>query len=169
VNDVYSDIKILRAESAQYDEAIERAKELEQLRGQLSKTLESFSDADLEKLEHFLPKNIDTVRIVLDVDGIADRNSIRLNNLRVTDTGLTAKPNANATRGVAAQAGKQNYNTVEVSFNFSTSYSHGVDFIEDLQRSLRLLDTASITVKPDGENSNNYNFDMKMQTYWIDR
>jgi Tfp pilus assembly protein PilO len=171
VTGLYADVKQLRAESAEYDVAIEKARELETVRAQLAKTLESFSPTDLERLDHFLPKNLDTVRIILDVDGIADKNGVRLNGLKVGEPVVAQKA---APKGAAATAGnvgsgKVTHSAVDVTFNFTATYPKGVSFIQDLQRSLRLLDVVSLKINPSQEASGTYNFDVKLQTYWLSR
>ncbi len=170
VNPLFSEVKQLRVESKEYDEALAMAEELEQIRGDLAKTLEGFSPNDLERLEHFLPRSLDTVRIILDVDGIADKNSIRLNDLKVTDpTPVSAQRPTAARVGAATTAVKGGHNTVGVSFGFNSTYSQGLRFVQDLQKSLRLLDTVSLTVRPAQDSKTNYDFQMTMQTYWINR
>lgn len=184
VNPLYTDVKQLRVEASQYDEALKKAAELETVRADLAKTLDSFSPNDLERLDHFLPRNLDTVRIILDVDGIADRNGVRLNGLKVGDPVVTQKAStkaAAANAGAASAtsgAGKATYNSVDVTFNFSANYAKGISFIQDLQRSLRLLDTVGLKINSASDSSGSgsstggngtYSFDVTLQTYWINR
>ncbi|HLP43965.1 MAG TPA: hypothetical protein VK145_01685, partial [Candidatus Nanoarchaeia archaeon] len=83
VKPIYSEVSALRAQGKEYDEALEMAKELDTLRDDLSKKLDSFSDADLNRLDRFLPRKLDTVRIVLDIDGIGIRNGLNLSDIKV--------------------------------------------------------------------------------------
>lgn len=162
VRPLYSEIKGLRAEAKQYDEALKMADELKEIRVDLAHTLASFPKADLERLDHFLPRRLDTVRIILDIDGIGLRNGIRLNDMKVS------VPSQETGKVGAVQSGS-NSSVIDISFSFSATYVQGVQFIQDLQRSLRLLDAVSLSVKPSQNNPVFNDFDMSLQTYWINR
>jgi len=163
INPLYTDVKILRAESKQYDEALRIADQLEDLRTSLSSTLESFSDADLARLDHFLPSNLDTVRIVLDLDGMAARNGLKLTNL------LVGAGTTKAGTATTPAAGKSAYESVDVSFSFTSTYPQGVKFIEDVEKSLRLLDSAGVKVKPSANSSSLYDFSLSLKAFWMNR
>lgn len=162
INPLYSEVKLLRAESDQYNEALRTAKELEEIRSALSDKLESFPAADLGRLDHFLPRRLDTVRIILDLDGIAARNGVRIEGMTVAET------SEKASSGVPGSS----YSTIDVGFSFSATYPQGVLFIEDLQRSLRLIDVTGLTVRPSTKTAVSsvfYDFNLDLQTYWINR
>ncbi len=162
IKPLYSEVKGLRAEAKQYDEALKMADELKEIRVDLAHTLAGFPKADLERLDHFLPRRLDTVRIILDVNSIGLRNGVRLNGMKVSVPSLE-------TGKVSAGQSGSNYSTIDISFSFSATYVQGVQFIQDLQRSLRLLDSTSLSVKPSPNNPVFYDFDMTLQTYWINR
>jgi len=69
VDPVYDDVKVLRAEEARFIDALDRSKELQQIKDQLLAKYNTFSSADLERLQKLLPDNVDNVRLVLDLDG----------------------------------------------------------------------------------------------------
>lgn len=160
INPRYSEMKMLRAEAKQYDNAIKMAEELKEVRASLETTLQSFSRADLDRLDRFLPRHLDTVRVILDVDSIASRQGLRLENLDITDD--TAKPDGTTTNSVA-------YNTVGLSFRFTSSYTQALQFMNDLERSLRIMDVVSTKVTPSTVSANLYEIEMKINTYWINR
>lgn len=162
INPLFSDVKQLQAESRAYDDAIKNARELEEIRSNLSAKLASFSKSDLDRLDHFLPRRLDTVRIILDIDGIATRNGLRIEGMNVSDTSGSKNINMPAIA----------YNTAGVSFNFSGTYIQGVRFMQDLQRSLRLFDIVELTVKPSSKTSVSsalYDFKVILQGYWLNK
>lgn len=164
VNPLYSEVSALRAESKQYDEALDIAKELEQLRSELSTKLESFSQSDLARLDHFLPRRLDTVRIILDLDGIASRYGIKLDGLAVTDATPKGGNNPNNAEAKSIQS-----NVVTVTFNFKATYAQATQFIRDTEKSLRLFDGVNVSVKSIPDNPSQYDFNMTLNTYWINR
>ncbi len=167
VKPLYSEVSVLRAESAEYDHALDMAEELGTIRGELTKKLESFSKADLDRLNHFLPQQLDTVRIILDMDGIGIRNGIKLNDIKVANAGAVKTTETAKVQG--AKAGGAGYQTVDVSFDFSAPYPQAIDFIKDVEQSLRLFDSSSVNISPSSKGGSIYNFKMNIHTYWINR
>jgi len=162
INPIYTDLKLLRVQAKEYDEALKIATELEQLRTELAKTVESFSDEDMARLDHFLPRRLDTVRIILDVDAIAKTNSIILENLDVDDSNATPPAQGNV-------PGYIGLNSVGLGFNFTSTYPQAIRFIQELEKSLRLLEVSSLSVAPVANSSGVYEFDMAINTFWINR
>lgn len=160
VNPMYADVKILRAESEQYDQALQIAQELEVIRGELATKLSSFSASELQRLEVFMPQRLDTVRVILDVNGIADNNDIEIKDIRTADSAKTGP-------GPASAQPQSPYNTTSVSFSFTTTYAGGERFIADLERSLRLIDIVAVNVKPSASRPGSYDFGMTLNTYWV--
>lgn len=160
VSPQYAVVKELRVESKQYDEALRIAQELKQLQSELAQKLSSFSVTDLDKLEKFLPERLDSVRIIFDIDGIASKHNIRINDPKVSESP--------ASRGVVNTV-KQTYSTVNVSFNFNSTYPEAVIFLKDVERSLRLFDSVAVSIKPAEKKSvgGPYSFAVVLNTYWI--
>lgn len=161
INPNYSEIKVLRAQSSQYDDALKVAEELKKLRGELATKLASFSEQELRTLEHFMPSQLDTVRVILDVDGIAASRGIKLKDIKVTSDSAKTAPTGGA-------AGQTAYNTTSLSFVFNSSYTNAQTFIKDLEQSLRLIDVSAVTIKPPvASGGGGYDFGVTLSTYWI--
>lgn len=158
VSPLWADVKELKVESQQYDDAMDKASELKALRGELTQKLNSFTPEELDKLDHFLPRSLDTIRIILDVNGIASRDNIKLTNLSLAD----------ATQKTGAKTAVTSYNTIGFSFAFVSSYIQALQFMRDLQQSLRLFDQVNLTVKPDEKTGLN-TYSMTLNTYWINK
>src|SRR3989344_8128727 len=124
----YADVKSLREEGKQYNEALKVADELKVLRGELAEKLASFSPEELQKLERFMPQRLDTVRMILDANGIALANGVALKDIKTTDSAKPAPAAAGSLQGP--------YNVTAMSFSFSTSYGTAIKFIKELEQSL---------------------------------
>lgn len=159
INPTYKKVKELRVEAAHYNEALDTAKELEDLRAKLAKTLSDFSKADLAKLETFMPAHFDSVRLVLDINGIAAKYGIAPRDISIAEAG-TAK-------GAAGSTAIKLYNTATLKFMFNSTYANAVKFLKDMESSLRLIDIAAIQIKPSDKGG--YDFGMTINTYWISR
>lgn len=154
VKPLYGVVQDLRTQSAEYDEALDVADELEEVRGALADKLASFSPEDLDKLEKFLPSYMDNIRTIIDVNGVAAKYNIALKNLKTSE--------ASAPTGATKV-----YSAASVGFDFSTSYTNAVNFLRDLETSLRLMDVRSLSVKPAASGASGYNFSITLNTYWI--
>lgn len=167
VSPLYSDVKDLRTESADYDKALEVADQLKTLRSDLRKELDSFSEADMNKLDHFLPTHLDTVRIILDVDGIASQHGIKLKDPKINDQPTTAAP-ATGPNGTPIPGGPL-FSTVALGFTFTSTYAQARDFLADVEKSLRILDNVNIGIRPNPKSDGLYDFTITLNTYWVNR
>lgn len=154
---LYSDVKILRTEEKQLNEALKVAEELKKLRGELADRLASFTPEELSELERFMPPRLDSVRMINDVNGIADSNDIILRDIKTSDSGQSA--------GSASASAP--YNVTAMSFAFSSSYAAALDFIKELEKSLRLIDVVSLAIKSSEKGGGNYDFNITLNTYWV--
>lgn len=161
VDPTYQKVKDLQAEEARFDEALDRSRELAEIKDQLLARYNSFSSNDLERLQKLLPDNIDNVRLVLDLDGIAQTHNMFIRNVIVStdkarsgQTSNTLGSDPNPARSVA------------LSFSVTATYEDFIDFVKDLESSLRLVDSASVMFTPQ-EGNNLYTYQISLNTYWL--
>lgn len=158
IDPAYSRVKTLRAEEAQFDQALNRSKELQQVRDQLLSRYNTIPQSDVNRLERLLPDNIDNVRLVLDFDSLASRYGMRLRNIALE---------ANENRTSRGQVGTSDsaYQQIILSFSVTGSYNAFRSFLEDLEQSLRLVDIASISFS--AASSGLYDYSISIKTYWL--
>lgn len=166
INPTYVSIKALRVEAEQYDAALETANELKSIRGELQDKLKSFSQTDLDRLDKFLPKHLDVVRLVLDVNGIATQDGLLLKDIKTGSSAFTAGGNAQVA-GVAG-AKEKLYAPSTLTFSLSTTYPNFLQFLKDVEKSLRLTDVTAISIKQsDKKVSGLFDFGVTLQTYFL--
>lgn len=158
IDPTYNSVKELRAEEAKFDEALNRSKELQQVRDQLLSRYNTFSQADLERLEKLLPDNVDNVRLILDLDSLAVRYGMRLR-----DVGFQSD-NSRAQRGQVG-ASDTDYDSLILSFSVTGSYDTFRAFVESLEQSLRLVDIQSISFS--ATDTGVYDYSIAVKTYWL--
>ena len=155
VNPKYQEVKALKARDAQFAEALARSKELRAIRDEKREVYNSFPPADLVRLEKMLPGNVDNIRLILDLDGIASRYGIRLSGVSF------GKP-----EGVEAVAGAgKPYGSITVSFAVVASYETFRTFLRDLEQSLRVVDVMGLSFAASKEDLNQYS--VTLRTYWL--
>lgn len=157
VNPTYGTIQKLRAEQSQFDEALNKSKELQAVRDTLLSKYNKFSAADVARLEKLLPDGVDNVKLVLDIDNIASRYGLRIRNVTV-ESG-TQKDQ----RIIAPDTGPTG--SVLLSFTIAASYATFVQFLKDLEQSLRLTDINSVSFTTNAGDLTEYRVSLK--TYWL--
>ncbi|PIP86708.1 hypothetical protein COV42_02600 [Candidatus Campbellbacteria bacterium CG11_big_fil_rev_8_21_14_0_20_44_21] len=158
VNPTYEEVRALSEESAQFDNALNRSKELQSVRDELLSRYNTFSNENLDRIEKLLPDNLDNVRLILDLDGIASKYGMLIKNVSIADK-------EEETSGVVlpqSPVGK-----MELSFAMTGSYSEFKKFMSDLEQSLRIVDLKRLSFKPQEQNEDIINFEVSVRTYWL--
>lgn len=158
-NPNFQGIKALAAEQAAYDQALDKAQELRGVRDQLLARRTSFSEEDVEKLSHTLPDNLDSIRLIIDINNIASRYNVSVTNVQLGNTQSGGAGSSLATGPSGSALG-----TVEIGFSINASYDNFLAFQEALEHSLRILDVTRITFSTGGD-LNTYSYTIK--TYWL--
>lgn len=161
VDPAYQKVKELQTEVDRFDEALDRSRELAEIKNQLLSRYNSFSSNDLERLQKLLPDNIDNVRLVLDLDGIA-----RTHNMLIQNVTVSADKAASVQSSNTLGSDPNPYLSVALSFSVTATYEDFIDFIKDLESSLRLVDAASVTFTP-RDDTNRYDYQISLSTYWL--
>ena len=85
-NPIYTDIGLIKAQVASYDEALNNSKALAGARDVLTQKYNSINPDDLVKLQKLLPDNIDNIRLILEIEQIAVPYSMVLKNIKYNAT-----------------------------------------------------------------------------------
>lgn len=157
VDPQYKDIAKAKALESQYEEALSRSKELQEIREELLSEYNTFKADDVSRLEKLLPDNIDNVRLIIEIDAIAKKYGLSVRNLAVTES----VGNDSGT----LVAGNSDYSSVDLSFSVASSYEDFLSFIKDLEQSLRLVDVTSINFVATGSKVDDYR--VTIRTYWL--
>lgn len=158
IDPAFSRVKDVRAEEAQFDQALNRSKELQAVRDQLLSRYNTFAQADLERLEKLLPDNVDNVRLILDVDALASAYGMRIRNVALESN------DSRSARGQVG-SGEARFDSLVLSFSITGSYDTFRSFLEDLERSLRLVDVGAISFSTAA--SGIYDYSVSVKTYWL--
>jgi hypothetical protein len=157
----YQHIKDLRAQEAEYDQALDKSKQILAQRNALISKRNTFSPDDVRKVERILPDNVDNIRLILDTETIAQRY-----NLHVQNVSLKAPQTTSADRSQLAVGDTGDpVGSVDFSFTVSATYPDFTRFLKDLERSVRIVDVRSISFSSGkGELSD---YAVSLRTYWL--
>jgi len=155
IDPTYSDIQTLEGERELFSEALDNSQELQAVRDDLLSQYNGYTAEDLDRLEKMLPDAVDNVRLIRDLNGIAGDYGMTLRNtsVQISQQNTQAGP-SEGTLG-----------SVLVSFTVTSSYESLVSFLQDLERSLRLVDVVNLAFTTSEENL--YEYNVGIRTYWI--
>lgn len=154
-------IKALSARAASFDEALQKSNDLRKAREALRARYNTITAEENSKLLAMLPDNVDNIRLAIDINNIAAQNNLAVKNLSVGDT----KAGASARSATAVGASGSPIGMVDLSFGVSADYATFEKFLNDLERSLRIIDVEGITFVQTLTGVNEYN--ITIRTYWL--
>jgi Tfp pilus assembly protein PilO len=163
----FSHISELRTSLASYNEQLNTAKKLQSEREQLITVYNSIQKSDLDNLTTLLPDSVDNIRLIIQLDSIAQKNGLA--TIRNVAFSTDEKQQSSDDE---EDASDQPYGTFKISFDTSGSYTNLLAFISDIEANLRLVDITDINLTPvsqDGKTSSADSFQYKVdiQTYWL--
>lgn len=160
------EFKEVQKVNAEYQQALDNSEKLIKVRDAVLKSYNDISPEDQERLNKLLPDNVDNVRLIIDVNGVAARHNLAVKNIKTSASPVNS---SSATAGASQNTGRINvpntYDTVTLSFNVTTNYETFIDFIRDLEASLRIMDISKISLNV-GE-TGDYDYGVELKTYWL--
>ncbi len=178
IDPTYKGNQLLIADREKLGEALDKARELKKVRDQLEERAGSISSDDLERLHRLLPDSVKNVRLVLDIDQIANRYGLTITELqfdknqqKVVEKVVETQQGAYAKKVVVrddTRVGPESdspLQSLSLEFTVSSSYGQFLNFLKDLEKSLRLVDIVGISFT--AETTDLYDFKVKIATYWL--
>ncbi len=158
----YDGLKAKQVQIERYDLALDKAAELQRLKQELLARYNSFNAADIERLHKLLPDHVDNVRLVLDLDTLASKNGLALQNISVS----SPQDSATADAGITIGAEMATYDSLTMSFQTTGTYDRFIVFLAELEESLRIVDIEKLNINAVGSGVG-YTFDITLRTYWL--
>jgi hypothetical protein len=169
----------LKQQKELLNQSVERADQLETKRNELINSYSQFSLQDKASLEYLLPDAVDNVRLIVDMNSIArDKNrGIIISNIAISglDTELTSSKEKQNSEEIKNKARNQNIlNTLDtqdklgvvtLSFTITSTYENFKSFMQDLEKSLRLVDIVALDITKGEQSLNSYS--ITLNTYWL--
>lgn len=169
----YSSIQTLRGRITEYDAALNKSRELQELKRSLLARYNTFSTEQLDRLTRLLPDHVDNVRLVLDIDSLAVRYGMGLQNVTITRPEIVER----ATTVIGSIAiDRKKYDSLLIEFSMRGTYPNFVKFIEDLEAGLRIVELESLALDPEAVKTGDeqglaedfiYRYTISLRTYWL--
>lgn len=166
----WDSIQTLRQETVEYKKALDNSKQLLTKRDELLGKKNAISETDIEKLNILLPNDVNSTKVILEIEHLATRihglgfeNPKYDPNKKVTTDGKTDTTTKQTPKDLAEE--QKDYGTFELEFTLSGPYERFIGFIQDLEQSLRIIDIQSVEIStPDNQTMK---YLVKVQTYWL--
>lgn len=158
----YKKVQEYKIKYSEYEDVLNKSKQLLEKRRSLQDKYNSFSKEDMSRLEKLLPNAVDNVRLIIDMDEIAKRYGLVIKNVRLDDTKIR---NGSKDSVATITAGGEKYGVIPMGFSVSADYQTFIQFLQDLESSLRIVDVTNISLKPSATGV--YSFDVSLKTYWL--
>lgn len=177
-NPLFSDINALKAQAVSYDQALANSKALENARDTLTQEENSISPDDLDRLEKLLPDNVDNIRLILEIEKVAQPYGMVLKDVKYDATQI-AKTGADAADSQVVQSGDtaamnpKDYGIWNLQFTTEGTYDSFLSFLRDLESNLRIIDIANIQFQSNSGSGatpgliQSYRYQFTIKTYWL--
>lgn len=172
---ILTQAKQVQAVNAQYSSAIDSAQQLISVRDKVLKDYNSISPDDRDRLSKMIPNTVDNIRLVIDMNSVALRHNLSLKNISAVAAPATQSNAAPALQQVPAATGAGAMpsltistpvlDSVTVSFGVSASYLDFINFLEDIETNLRIMDVTHLTLT--ANDSGSYDWNVQLKTYWM--
>jgi Tfp pilus assembly protein PilO len=162
VNPTYTgEVARLHAEIESYDHALAAANEFKKKQSELTEERAKISDADIARLERYLPDGVDNVQLILDLDALANRSGVKLSDFEIDVSDDTNSGGEPAGLPVAAET----VESITLGVSASGTYASFRTFLSGVEKSLRPLDLVALDIS-DSE-TGVYTYNMIFAIYWL--
>ncbi len=146
-------IEALSSELQNYNDVRNNAIGITSTRDELINKKATISQASLDKLEVFLPSNVDNIRLIIEINRIAAKKGLSPKNISFSE------------QSAGSAGSTQSYGTLNLKFTVKSTYDNFLSFLQDLEKNLRLVDITNITFNSNDDGL--YDFNVALNTYWL--
>ncbi len=174
----YKDVQELQAQVEANNETLKIARDLSVKREELRNKFNNISQEERAELEKLLPDTVDNVRLIIDINNIAEQFGIVIRNININadeDTATaagTVGAQGSTFEGVIEESSvkyvdKSKIGVITFSFSVSAKYEVFLEFLRELEESLRIVDIRNIQISRGSAEGSIYDYNVTMDTYWL--
>ena len=173
----YKKVKNLQAEIVENKKILDIANRLNTKKQELNEKYNQISPEEKIELEKLLPDTVDNVRLIIDMNNIAEKFGIIIRDININSkegtTGETKKTVSQKSNfeGVLEENSIKYVDTSKIgvisfSFTVSAKYEVFLEFLKQLEESLRLVDIRNIEISRPADGVF-YDYRVTLDTYWL--
>lgn len=163
----FEEIRLIQDEANEYREAVAKAAEFNQLLNSLLAKRNAIGARELERLEALLPDSTNQIRAVIDIEQLAEQHEVALGSISVqldgvVDLDVDAVGGDDIADLDRLNITRDDFETSDISFNITATYDQMKDFIQDLERSLVLMELMNLTFASQEGDLQEYNLTIRL-------
>ncbi len=173
----YKKIQQTSAEIEQNDKTLEIANKLKSKKDELNVRFNQISQSEKVELEKLLPDTVDNVRLIIDINNIANQFGIVIRDISID----TKEGDVSTSKSVVSQSSNfegvlkddsikyvdtSKIGVITFSFSVSAKYEVFLEFLNQLEESLRIVDIRNIEISQ-GSGGVFYDYKITLDTYWL--
>jgi Tfp pilus assembly protein PilO len=135
-------IKVIRAETEKYDDAVNRATELNALLSNLLAQKNQITNFDQDRLSALVPSEVDEVKLLVDLNEIARSHNMLIGNIMVEQSGVNSF--AEVQTGNADAVTIEDFAYSDISFGLIGTYEQFKAMLQDMEQSLVLMEIVNL-------------------------
>jgi Tfp pilus assembly protein PilO len=155
----FGEINTLLDQKQKYLSSLETVNNIENKKDELLTKFNEIPAADRKEIEAVLPSSLNFVALVSQIDAIAASHGISID--KITSEAV----DSSVGNSVEKAAPQKPYRSSIIGFTFVSSYESSNVFLNDLEKSLRILDIRSVKIEPKEDGS--YSYSVRYETYWF--
>ncbi len=176
VNPLFNDVKSLKADITKYNTALSNSTNLQKKEDALIKSYNEIRSEDKDRLNKLIPNAVNNIQFILEIERIANLHKMPVKDVKFDSRN---KSNSNISSDmIVSDDGEDEklYGIFPISFATEGDYDSFMDFLDDLEHNLRIVDIKSINfsvldqtaaTNKDILNSNSYRYTLEVETYWL--
>ena len=153
------DISSLNQEKQKQQDSLDMVTTIESKKGELLTKFNNISPADKAEMATILPNSLDFVRLISQIDAVAANYGLSVDKISLKEVSSSV--------GNSIQTAEPNkpYQSAIIGFSFVASYDKFNLFLNDLEKSLRILNIKSLKIEPKEDGV--YSYAVEFETYWL--
>ena len=155
----FGEVSALTQEKEKYNDALETVMNIENKKNELLTQFNSISEEDKKEINTILPTSFDFIRLISQIDAVASQHGISIDK-------ISSKETASSGSSIEEAKPANSYRSAVISFSFEASYDKFLNFVNDLEKSMRILDIKSVGLQTEEKGFNAY--DVEFETYWLE-
>lgn len=175
----YKGIQALQAEVTENNRTLQIAGELSKRRDELKTRFNMISSEEKTTLEKLLPDTVDNVRLIIYINNIAEQLGIVIRDINIraaTEEDPSARPTTVRSQsqfegvvdeGAIKYVDGTKVGVISFSFSVTAQYDTFLNFLEQLERSLRIVDIRNIEINRGSEGGGLFDYKITLDTYWL--
>lgn len=174
----YKEVQALQAEVAENNKTLDIAAKLSARHKELKEKFNQISQDERTRLEKLLPDTVDNVRLIIDINNVAEKVGIVIRDISIdANDGGDTKAGTIRTQGstfddvigddAIRYADTSKLGVITFSFSVSAKYEVFLEFLKQLENSLRIVDIRNIEINRGSSEGMIYDYKVTMDTYWL--